>query len=406
MRRTASLKYYLKNPKKNGKLRDVEVSIIYKFTAPGGRFEDPTGLWINPRYWDFKRQEAKPINEELRQLNQKLLQIKKTKLELFEKYGYDFAQFESVARGLSPIIEEEKKNPASAIASFYKHHLKGKAHDTVTAYTCMFKYFEPFKGLPFDKLDWSFFDQFKRALYDADLVDATVKKYIEYLKTFLNWSLKRGYPVNLVFKGWSTPSKFKTRISLTLEELERLEKAMLPVGPGIGRDFLCLEARTGQRISDLLAFDKRDFDGKAWTFNQKKTGQRVRIPRKGFIAPAFNILEKYNFKMPQYTRRHINVLIRQACDIVNINQLIADEKWQEGKRSVKDVEKWTKITSHTGRRTFMTLGLQFIKNAKFVKDLAGVTWQTIRHYEGESEAQFIDEALEDMADKINKRKAG
>src|SRR5688572_148487 len=108
MRRTASLKFYLKNPKRNGKLRDVEVSIIYKFTAPGGRFEDPTGLWINPRYWDFKRQEVKAIHPDCLYITQKLLDLKKVKLALYEKHSHNFTEFEALARGLAPSPEEKK----------------------------------------------------------------------------------------------------------------------------------------------------------------------------------------------------------------------------------------------------------------------------------------------------------
>lgn len=399
----ASVKFYLKNAKRNGKLRDVEVSIIYKFTSPAGRFEDPTKLWITPRFWDFKRQEVKAIHPDYLQLNQKLLDLKKAKLALFEKYEHNFAEFETVARGLSPVTEEEKKNLSLGVNRFMVQYRREKDPQTVTAYQSMLNYLQPFLALPFEKLDWNFFDAFKKALHEGGIQDSTVRKYIENLKCILGWLADRDYPVNKVYKKWDSPSRLKTKVTLTLEELRRLETAMLPTGPGIGRDFLILEARTGQRISDLLAFDERDFDGSTWTFNRKKgnsiKAKRITIPFKGFIAPALKILEKYKFQLPRYSRRHINKLIREACDIVNINQVIRIETWQSERPTVTEVEKWKKITSHVGRKTFITLGLQFLP-AKMVKDLAGFSWQTIRHYEGDSEPQFVERALIDMEEKM------
>src|SRR5690349_8448494 len=117
MRRTASLKYYLKNPKKNGKLREVEVSIIYKFTAPGGRIEVPTGLWIRPIYWDRKAQEVKASHPAgsafVLDFNKKLRDLKTEKLAQFEKVG-DLTQFKALETN-PPQAPEEKKSIAEPL---------------------------------------------------------------------------------------------------------------------------------------------------------------------------------------------------------------------------------------------------------------------------------------------------
>lgn len=403
MRRTASLKYYLKNPKKNGKLRDVEVSIVYKFTAQGERFEDPTGLWINPRYWDFKRQEVKGIHPDHLQLNQKLLEIKRGKLSLYEKHGHNFDEFEAIARGLAPVSEEEKKSLLLARDRFLEQYDREKNPHTVTMYKATFRYVEKLAG-SFEQIDWNFFDAFKKTLHKEGLQDATVRKYVANLKCFLRWATNRGYPVSQVFTAWRTPNRLKTLVTLSMKELRTLETALLPTGPGIGRDFLCFEARTGARISDILAFDKRDLVGDTWTYNRKKgkavKAKRVTVPFKGFCAPALRILKKYDYQMPQYTRQYVNQLIRQACDMINLNQKVRWEEWHGEKCTVTEVEKWTKISSHVGRKTFITLGLQFLP-AKVVKDLAGIdSWTTIRNYEGDSEPQFVERALMEMDKKI------
>lgn len=413
MRRAASLKFYLKNPKKNGKDRDCEVSIIYKFYSRGEKFEDPTGLWVNPRHWDRRRQEVKGIHPDAFGLNQKLLEIKKAKLALFEKHGHNFAEFEAVARGLAPITEDEKKSLSSARDKFLAQYEREKNPLTVTTYRDMFRYFEPFICLPFEKLDWNFFDQFKKVLHDAGLQDATVRKYVTNLKCFLRWANDRGYQVDQSFRGWRTANRLKTRIILSVRELETLETTPLPYGPGIGRDFLCFESRTGARISDILAFDSRDFDPitKRWTYNRRKGNsikpKRVTVPLNNkFCAPALKILEKHKFKMPQYSPQMINRWIREACDMVNLNGIIRIETWKDNKCTVTEVEKWTRMSSHVGRKTFINLGLQFMP-PKMVKDLAGIdSWTTINHYEGDSEIQFVEKALDEMADKIEQSKAG
>lgn len=413
MRRAASLNFYLKNSKKNGKDRDCEVSIIYKFYSRGKKFEDPTGLWVNPRHWDRRRQEVRGIHPDAFQFNQKLLEIKKTKLALFEKYEGNFAEFEQVARGLSPITEEEKKSLSSAWKRFIDQYEKEKDPRTVSTYRSMLTYLQPFICLPFEKLDWNFFDEFKKALYAGGIQDATVRKYVTNLKCFLRWASDRGLPVHQSFRGWRTANRLKTRIMLSFAELRKLETTPLPYGPGIGRDFLCFEARTGARISDILAFDVRDFDPvtKRWSYNRKKGNslkqKRVTVPfATKFCGPALPILEKHGFKMPQYSQQMINRWIREACDIVNINQIIRIETWKDNKCTITEVEKWTMMSTHAGRKTFINLGLQFM-HPKVVKDLAGIdSWATIRHYEGDSEVQFVEQALDEMADKIEQSKAG
>lgn len=408
MRRTASLKFYLKNPKKNGKLREVPVSIIYKFTAPGGRIEIPTGLWVQPRHWNKVTQEVKATEADHLQLNQKLRELKTEKLALFETCGQDLAAFERASRGTeSPSVE--KKTLAAALQLFLDQCKREKDTQTAENYRCAFLFID--RSLTFEQLDWTFFDRLKTKLYESGILDSTAARYVTDFKGFLEWATLREYPVHQSFRGWTMPKPLRTKLVLKLSELERLESAMLPTGPGIGRDFLCLEARTGARISDLLAFDVRDLHDNKWTYLRKKgrslKAKWVTVPFVGFPAPALKILQKYKYRLPQFTKQQINRWIREACDIANINDLIRWETWKGRKCTVKEVEKWTKITSHVGRKTFITLGLQFMESPKMVKDIAGIdSWATIRHYEADGEPQFMERALVQMAEKIEQAKAG
>lgn len=440
----------------SGQLRKEEVSIFAKVTeGRENRFELRTGEKIEPKYWDFKSQQVKSTYRGHYEVNAMLQELKTKLLKLYrDNQNLSFAQFKALAQEKP---NQEKKTLFIALDQFLKQYGAQKDSKTLGKYNVMAKQlaaFDKVYPIDFHDLDFKFYDNFKDHLYaipnpnyrkyslvhsgldsgvdsgeyllhygnegtPVGIFDDTVYKYLVNLKTFLAWAEKRGHQVHQSFKSWEIIERNYPPITLSLGELETLEtfeytedvvlkhckfnvkaKKIQEVVKAleIARDYLVFECRTGQRISDIKRFDLKDYSDQKWTFTPRK-GNRISskvntVHFKGYCAPALHILHKYDWKMPQVSEQKINENIKTACKIAGIKQEVVTYRWAQNKRIRISGPKYEFMSSHIGRKSFITIGLQFLQ-PKLVKDLAGIdSWQTLKHYEGNSEDSTIEKALE------------
>lgn len=448
----ATVKFYLKNFKKGKHILDKDAVIFAKFTASfGQRFELRIGESVNPKHWDFKKKCVRGTHPRHYELNLYLQRFEMNLKNLYDKHrDLPFDKFKLIATASG----SEKKTLFIALNQFLKAYSVEKDSKTLGRYNTMaaqLQKFDEIHSIDFHSFDHNFYDAFKEHLYTipnpnyrdyrlipignssndysldraesgipVGLFDDTVFKYIVNLKTFCRWAGKRGYKVNPSFEEWEVIERHYEPITLDFDELERLEnfeftienvKPHVKKGGDVhrvikavneSRDYLALECRTGQRISDLKRFNLKDFSDFIWSFYPYK-GRRLSSTKrhvyfKGFCLPALFILEKYGYQMPKVSEQKINDNIKTACKIVGINTHTEIYRWAQNKRIRIQGPKYEFLSSHTGRRSFVTIALQFIE-PKLVKDLAGMSWATLARYEGKSSKKNIEQALEKMDSK-------
>lgn len=367
------------------------------------------------------------INQHLKLIEDQLLQLWRDNKN--DDLATIRAKMVKIIKG-SAAKNTEKKTLFEALSRFIESYKGEKTANSVKMYVTLQKRlieYNEIYPIDIDNLDFNFYDGFKQFLYTlpnynypcqtlhyyapggyytieqnesgypVGIFDDKVFKYFINLKTFLTWSEKRGYKPNPVYKQWEIIKRKYPPISLTMAELERLESVDLPRHLDVARDYLVLECRTGQRISDLKRFDRKDLDGFKWVNTPKKgnriSNKTVTIHFKGYCAPAYWILQKYNFKMPVVSEQNLNRHIKEACKLAGIDQEIYIERWAGSKKVRITGKKYEFISTHTGRKTFITIALQFMP-PKLVKDLAGIdSYETLKHYEGKSEDDVIENAL-------------
>lgn len=429
-----TVKFNLRKPKVNNKLRTEEVSIIGIFSLGRAfRFEFNTGETIVPTLWSFTQQKAKSTYRRHMELNGRLEDLKSEIRELYKKTPSlpDFKKLcQSRFKGLQ--IPEQKKTLFLALDEFlsqYKAEKDVKTFRKCNALKMQLTAFDQVHSIDFQTLDFKFYDRFKEFLYavpnpnyrkyslgfdpatdsysliaGADgqcvgLFDDTVYKYIINLKTFLKWAEKREYQVHQSYKSWGIVRRKHEPISLTKDELSRLQNYVYSNrSEDIARDYVLLMCLTGQRISDIKRFNVKDVSGNEWTFIQKK-GQRlvnskVTVPFEGFIAPALDILIKYNWKLPVISEQKINKHIKNACKLAGIDTSVEYIRWAQNKKIVMLAPKHEFVSCHTGRKTFITLALQEGLSIEHVMQITGISeYDTIRHYRSRFESSAIKEAL-------------
>lgn len=402
------------------------------------RFPVTTGERIHPRHWDFKEKRAKKTYSGSIELNLSLDKIKNAILELWR------SDKDRPLHELKPLITEiargksfvnEKKKIFEALDKFIENYKVEKTSSTLESYTSLRNRLIEFNAIypiDFDNMDFNFFDAFKSFLYsrpnqnyigkslhlspDKDhyviqdnedglpvgLFDTAVFKYFKSIKAFLVWSDKRGYKINNSHKKWEILKHKHTPIYLTLAELEKLETAKMPNKfVDIARDYLVLECRIGQRISDLKRFNIKDLIGKEWTHTPKKGnrlgGKSITVMFEGYCSNAYVILEKYNFNLPYMRELTLNKNIKKACEAAGITTEMHIDRWSGGKKIRISGKKSQFLSTHTGRKTFITLALQSGMPVEYVMELTGISeYQTLSHYKGKFEKASIKDWLKKM----------
>lgn len=134
------------------------------------------------------------------------------------------------------------------------------------------------------------------------------------------------------------------------------------------KDVFLLECTTGQRISDTIKISDNIKSVAGINFIelvQQKTGAKIKVDL--IFEMAKNILvDKYNYNVPSVIggtkmaeRDVINPRIKKICKEagIGVNETVTVTKHLAGKdkADVSEVPRYMKISSHTGRRTFVTM---------------------------------------------------
>jgi len=215
------------------------------------------------------------------------------------------------------------------------------------------------------KVDTDFYNRFVTYLYSQGQKMNTVGKHVKNIKAAIN-ALPMKDRVNCEFTERRKCVKLSEKVDniyLDETELQSLADLNLTAIPYLDRvrdQFLVL-AWTGQRFSDLdqLVKDNILEDGlcKRFIIKQTKTSETVEIP----ILPQVQaILDKYNYKMPRVIDNQVfNRFIKEVARMAGINSKVKISHTEQKKDGTagevtRTYEKWEKVASHTGRRSFVT----------------------------------------------------
>jgi hypothetical protein len=459
----ASVNFYLKRSKeKSGEPRKDLIRVYLKFSINRShRFDLPTGEKILFKYWNNEKQCARAQMPGHIEFNQALARINDQLIQLYrDNKSVDLKSLKAMCDSMikygssSPPVE--KKSVLCVLDLFLSQYRKEKDSKTVKKYEALAEKLNVFNPkLTLQDLDVNFYDAFKDFLFACPnpnyrgytlhfnagedcwelrpgdsgervgLFDDTVYKYFVNLKTVLGWAGTRGFEVHPSYKTWEIITRRYPPITLTLAELEKLEQ--LEITPDIikdtitfkkharkdqseilapqlnlARDYLVIESRTGQRISDIKRFDPSGVADFKWTLTPKKgnriSSKKVTVHFKGYCAPALWIFQRHNYKLPTISEQKLNENIKKLAKIAGIDQEVVTFRWAQNKRIKITGPKYEFISTHTGRKTFVTIALQFMPH-KIVKDLAGIdSYETLKHYEGQSEDQMIEKYLNQIQD--------
>jgi integrase len=339
----------------------------------------PTNIKVNSDSWSPKSQSIiRGKSHDYYKVNQMLIAQKETVTEIIAELSQK-GKFQ-----LSEIKQRYIERTAPVILGFFEIYdaflaIKDKSmsrngvKDFKTLKTHL-QGFEKFRRnkIILSEIDNVFFEKFEiylsslkiiEKVKDSDEVkeksfaDSTILKNLQTLRIFLNGQHDRGMPINVAYKKYKIKSKplpalitlepDEFRLLLTKLDNERLEKV---------RQLFVLQCSTGLRYSDAVKIRKNHVRNNVIFMNSTKTRQKLQIPLN---ENSLEILTMCNFDASSITisNQKYNDYIKELCEHVGITQPIMRISYRGNKEIQEPMKKSEIMSSHHGRRFFITQNL-------------------------------------------------
>ncbi|MDC6367243.1 MULTISPECIES: site-specific integrase [Flavobacteriaceae] len=267
-----------------------------------------------------------------------------------------------------------------AMDEFLETHRAIRAVGTLKKYNASKNFIRDFERaknyrLNFERVDQKFLENFRDyAFLERKTLNNYYGKLIAFLKTFMTWSMERGYHSNTEFKKFRTISEDIEVIYLTMDELMSLyghefnSRRLSMV-----RDLYCFACFTGLRFSDLKQLRSSNIYKEYIRLTIQKTKSLDhKIPLNKL---AKGILDKYKGTIyepiPRISGQKFNEYIKECCEIVGIDQPTTITRYVGNRRVDRTCPKYKLITSHTARKTFVTNSLILGMNERVLKNITG-----------------------------------
>lgn len=389
---TISILFYLNKAKLN---KRGLCSIKCRITYLKKRKEFSTGIFINPKMWNSKRQMVSKKAENYLYVESQLSFISEKLKKSFLANQLASSQF-SVESIMEVYLGKNPKKQENVI-SYFKTHLEqqskliGKDIKQVTwnkfNYVCLDveafirrKYKK--SDIPLDQLDLQFlndFDYFLKTKKNQKQV--TINKAIQRFRKPVKEAVARGYLDKDPFMLYKAKSVKKKVVFLSSKELDDLEKFEFSQSRlELVRDLFVFCCYTGLAYNEMSNLKQKHlnigFDEKLWLqMNREKTDKIISIP---LLPKALSIIEKYcsdsEYVLPKFSNQKINSYLKEIAEIVGIDK---------------------NITHHTARKTFASTVLLFNDvPMEIVSELLGhSSMQITQQYYGKVVQKKVSDAI-------------
>jgi integrase len=378
--------FKLKEPKS-----DKETLILFScfFKKENKKFIFSTGEKINPINWDFenkfpftsgknKTKFSESIKKQLNRYSDLMLETE----SLYKRINENFT-----SQTLRKVFEEEFKITPSGKNIFFdaydeftaeKTKEKVWSDATILRYNNIKNILEKFEiarkyPLTFSKIDESFHREFTCYCMDElNHINNTYARNLGLFKTFMFWARKKKYTYNDSFIEFKKVERVITnQIALTLEDLnklmkhkfkrERLEKV---------RDIFVFACVTGMRFGELSLITRSNVTDNYIILKEEKdeTKEAREIP---LINISRHILKKYDYKLPLIANQKQNKYIKEVFQEMEYTNTV-QKVTTKGKDNIKEeMFFYDRISTHTARRTFITMMKRQGKSDKLIASITG-----------------------------------
>ena len=366
--------YKLKEPKS-----EKETLIYFRsyFLNENKNFIYSTGEKIVPTEWDFENRQPNDLNGRTKRAENHR-SIKK-QLDRYSSFFTEIVnRYKNINEDLTLDIlrqrfNEEFKKIQSKDDFFriYDEFIEEKENDfsgnaisnsTLKRYKCNKTLLEDFEKktkhkLSLGKFDEKTFNKFlKFCVENREHSANTVHRNIGLLKTFLLWAFNKKYSFNNSFVNFKKPPKFRTdEIALNIEQVEEIYAHDFSKNRKFERvrDLFVFGCVTGMRFGNYSTISKNDVQGDfIRVIDLKSKSKNLSIPLNNISK---SILEKYEYSLPNISNQKMNEYIKEVFKDLKFTDEIKKTMKYGDQLVEKNSEFYKRISSHTARRSFITI---------------------------------------------------
>lgn len=385
----ATSKFILKEPSKEGLCL-----ILFLYVDKSKKFKLSTKIHVHKNEWDGNKIKGKSLK--VAELNRKLLQYKEIieELNLEALRNNKYYDIDTIERKMK--LKFHGNNEESDFFKLYDQYVHEskvtKTAGTIRQYGCTRTRLKDFQNkrnneIIFRTINRTFYENFVSFLItDFGLLNNSVGKHVKTLKSFLHYVNNNeliGTPVNTT--GFKTFREDIDIVALTEEELFKIYNCqeLTPAQDHI-KDLFCLECFTGIRFSDISRIKSEYLKEDFLEFRTLKTKDSLIVPLNVF---AKEIFQKYKGQFdgsplpPPISNQKSNYALKDIAEIAGVTDMIIVEKFSGSNRIVINKPKCDFISTHTGRRTFITLSYEKGMSPEMIMKITGIkSWNTLKKY--------------------------
>ncbi len=381
----------------SGSLITKNVPIFLYFNYSGKRMIYFTGYRINLDKWDAESQRVQKNNFNKDGISTTIINDHLDEIASTIRNIY----FEQKALKLNPSVQflrEELKHrlgegykPLSFFDIFkefieFESEANTWTEGTVTKFWTNYNHLQNFEKkkhykIEFDNINDSFFNIYVAFLReDLGHRNTYIAKNLKILKWFLNWATRKGYNKNEAYKGYKPDMKGTTRsqkiIFLSWEELMKLYTLEIKLNHlEQVRDIFCFCCFTGLRYSDVYNLKRSNIKADTIEVITVKTEDALKIDLNQYSRA---ILDKYKgipYKddkcLPVISNQKFNKYLKDLGQLAEMNEPETVVYYKGNERKEETYKKWQLLTTHVGRKTFISNAMYFDIPAEVIMSWTG-----------------------------------
>ena len=194
---------------------------------------------------------------------------------------------------------------------------------------------------------------------NGPLSDNTTRRRLKSLATMFRWCEEElGIQlIRQVSMGGQIISKYS--VSLTRDEVEQLGKVKLRANSKLDhvRNMMILAVQTGVRHSEWILIRPELWREPSQLITSPKTGKTCVVVHRDSVRQVLKKYEKTGFPPSVKTNQSINRQIKEVCQLAGFNRLVNKTLTRDGIDHHEAVELHSIVSTHTLRRTKITLEL-------------------------------------------------
>lgn len=405
--------FFLKEPKSQ---KDTLILFSSYFKKENKKFVYSTGENINPSHWDKENRFPKQRTKETKSIISQLNRYSGLFNDLVSRYK--MVNEELTSKELKKAFDEEFKKAISgkniffdAYDEFMKEKQDGKEWSpaTIKRYTNIKNILQKFEAkakypLNFSSIDKTFYTKFTAyCLDDLEHINNTFLRNLGLFKTFMFWALDEKYTYNTAFKTFNTGKKnvikkvITDQIALTIDDLNKLmEKKFKSERHEKVRDVFVFACVTGMRFGELSLINKSNVIKDEIVLKEGKDTSKEsrRIP---LTSLSRYILSKYDYKLPLIANQKQNTYIKEVFEEMEYTHLVQRVTVKGKENIIEEIPFHDRISTHTARRTFITMMKGKGKSDKLIAKITGhKDMKTLNQYyqvESKQKKEAMDEVF-------------